>query len=465
LSAFISTDKFRDPISERTSYHFWNKATGEGIECCDDFILSKVRRSCPKNSVDSWVDDLRCFFNYFFAASESLSLLPKFSATALAEVISAFPLYLAEAGYSSNIIAREAAKICSASPQNIKTAKRRISTLKALLQESARHHEALATAHKLDLINFDVAPTSFLKGIDARKIASERDKQILRQHSVIAGLIRGGPRYVSSDGFRAMQAVLPAGTSRQDVGSAVGKAFPADSIIQLLEEAPSYRDRALWALLAGTGIRTHEALQLLFQDVDPEAETVLILPYHLRIKEYGNNDREKASNKRRATEEVYFLSPFKEIFFDALASYLKTRPPTSHNFLFVNLSNNSFGEPMWKGRANGHNYSLIKTQKKMGFQKPKTLHSLRHFYGVWVLNFVKHSHGYGFDLATVQKMMGHSAISSTEVYAIRDRQLVAAMMSEANNYLASDSFDFAKIKSEALLNANSNVRLFLGQNK
>jgi len=188
LSAFISTIKFQDPISGRTSHQFFNKVTGESVECCNDFILTKVRLNCPMNSIDSWVGDLRCFFDYLFAASECLTDLPKFTATALAEVISAFPLYMAEAAYSSNVIAKQAAKICCASPQQISTAKRRISTLKALLSESAKHHEELIAAHKLNLINFDVAPSSFLKDFNGRKNTSEQDKQILRQHSVIAGL-------------------------------------------------------------------------------------------------------------------------------------------------------------------------------------------------------------------------------------------------------------------------------------
>lgn len=462
MSAFIKTTPFRDPVSGRTSHVFLNLATGAEIEYCNDFILSRVRLNKPANSIAAWIDDLKCFFNYFFAASDCLVTLPNLTATALAEIITAYPLYLAEATFSSNVLAREAAKICGASPLNPRSAKRRISTVKSFLKESQKYHSELVAASELGLIDFDVAPNNFFKDLNSRKTASDRDRQLLRQHSIIGGLIKGGARYVEGDNFRALRAVSPSDKRLDDDGDLVCKAFPANSILELLQKADNHRDRALWSLMAGTGIRTHEALQVLFSDVNPIEGTVKILPYQLRINEYRGLDVERASNKGRATEDVYFLSPFKEIFFDSLEEFMKIRPQTSHNFLFVNLSNNSYGAPMWQGKANGRNAAFKSVQELMGIKDPKPMHSLRHFYGVWVLNFVPHEHGYGFDLATVQIMMGHISASSTEKYAIRDRHLVSSMMSEANRYMASASFDFSKIKTEAIQHASRSVQFFLG---
>jgi len=39
-------------------------------------------------------------------------------------------------------------------------------------------------------------------------------------------------------------------------------------LVELLNNAKTHRDRSIWALLAGTGIRTHEALNLLESDIN-----------------------------------------------------------------------------------------------------------------------------------------------------------------------------------------------------
>jgi len=56
---------------------------------------------------------------------------------------------------------------------------------------------------------------------------------------------------------------------RGDLGSIHTKRldFPLPEIAGLLESSTSYRDKALWSLLAASGIRLHEALNLRLEHI------------------------------------------------------------------------------------------------------------------------------------------------------------------------------------------------------
>ncbi|KKL27833.1 hypothetical protein LCGC14_2381190, partial [marine sediment metagenome] len=63
---------------------------------------------------------------------------------------------------------------------------------------------------------------------------------------------------------------------------------------------------------------------------------------------------------------------------------------------------------------------LEKYLKLTGLDNRTTPHSLRHFYGVFMLNFIPVEGGYGLRLPEVQKLMGHEDSSSTAHYARED---------------------------------------------
>lgn len=232
------------------------------------------------------------------------------------------------------------------------------------------------------------------------------------------------------------------------------KGFPMDHILDLLNKATTYRDRALWALLAGTGIRTHEALNLQEDDIDGIQEKVHILAYSPRVALYEHaspKEREAVSFKGRSSVETIFLEPFKSIFFESLALYLRMeRPLCNHKTIFVQLSNNARGRQMYLADAKSHNDKLKLAQKGMNLPKQFTLHSLRHFYGCFTLNYVKTEHGYGYDLETVKVMMGHESASTTERYAVRDRILIEARVAAYNKYIKQHGFNPVVIRDQAI---------------
>ena len=146
-----------------------------------------------------------------------------------------------------------------------------------------------------------------------------------------------------------------------------------------------YRDRAMLELLYATGIRVSELIGL---DVDD-----LNLPGGVL----------KCFSKGR--ERVIPLYP---AAIRALTEYLHNVRPQlveteEETALFVNMSGERMSrQGFWK---------LIKHyQEKAGIKKDITPHTLRH-------SFAAHLLENGADLRSIQEMMGHADISSTQVYS------------------------------------------------
>lgn len=145
------------------------------------------------------------------------------------------------------------------------------------------------------------------------------------------------------------------------------------------------RDKAMLELLYATGIRVTELITLKVSDVNMTSGTIVI------------ND-----NKKSRTV------PFGKPAHDALSRYLDgTREnmleDKSSDVLFANCSGQSMSrQGFWK---------LIKYYtRKAGIEADITPHTLRH-------SFAAHLVENGADLKSVQEMLGHSDISTTQIYA------------------------------------------------
>ena len=149
-------------------------------------------------------------------------------------------------------------------------------------------------------------------------------------------------------------------------------------------DAKGYRDRAMLEVMYATGIRVTELIELNVSDVNLE----------LSILKVGG------SKKTRAI-------PLYPAALKALSMYLKDVrsimvADPSEKALFVNVSGERMSrQGFWK---------IIKFyQEKAGIQKDITPHTLRHSFAVHLLEN-------GADIGSVQEMMGHSDISSTQMY-------------------------------------------------
>lgn len=161
--------------------------------------------------------------------------------------------------------------------------------------------------------------------------------------------------------------------------------------VGLLLEQPSsnnpkeIRDKAMLELLYATGIRVSELISLQIEDLNLQMNYITC----------------KDSSKER-------MIPFGQKARTALMQYMessreKMLSDVNNHILFVNCSGKAMSrQGFWK---------LIKYYaKKAGITADITPHTLRH-------SFAAHLVENGADLKSVQEMLGHSDISTTQIYA------------------------------------------------
>ena len=173
--------------------------------------------------------------------------------------------------------------------------------------------------------------------------------------------------------------------------------------VELLLEQPSctdakgYRDRAMLELLYATGIRVSELIDLNIGDVNTSAGVIRCV----------SKDKERyiplyATAVKALSEDIEFIRP------QMIAL------PTEQA-LFVNVSGERMSrQGFWK---------IIKSyQQKAHIEKTITPHTLRH-------SFAAHLLENGADLHSIQEMLGHADISSTQIYS----QLVKKQLKDVYN--------------------------------
>ena len=162
-------------------------------------------------------------------------------------------------------------------------------------------------------------------------------------------------------------------------------------------DAKGYRDRAMLELLYATGIRVSELISLDLSDLSLAAG---IITCHGR--EHDRAIPLYPAAIRALNEYVEFIRP------QMIAT-------PDEKALFVNVSGERMSrQGFWK---------LIKSyQVKAGIEKTITPHTLRH-------SFAAHLLENGADLRSIQEMLGHADISSTQIYS----QLVKKQLKDVYN--------------------------------
>ena len=176
-------------------------------------------------------------------------------------------------------------------------------------------------------------------------------------------------------------------------------------VAALLEQAngdspKEIRDKAMLELLYATGIRVTELISLKVSDVN--------LPMHFIMCRDPHKER---------------MIPFGTQAHDALERYLggvraEMVEDKSSEILFANCS----GKPMSRQGF----WKLIKFYaKKAGITADITPHTLRH-------SFAAHLVENGADLKSVQEMLGHSDISTTQIYANMNHNRIREVYAKAH---------------------------------
>lgn len=157
-------------------------------------------------------------------------------------------------------------------------------------------------------------------------------------------------------------------------------------------DAKGFRDHAMLELLYATGIRVSELISLNLDDLNLSAGFI----------------RCRSKGKER-------IIPLYHTAVKALQDYVKNIRPhliadNGEEALFVNMSGERMSrQGFWK---------IIKCyQEKAGIENDITPHTLRHSFAVHLLEN-------GADLRSIQEMLGHADISSTQIYThVVKRQL------------------------------------------
>ncbi|CAM5186888.1 Tyrosine recombinase XerC OS=Ureibacillus acetophenoni OX=614649 GN=xerC PE=3 SV=1 [Ureibacillus acetophenoni] len=151
------------------------------------------------------------------------------------------------------------------------------------------------------------------------------------------------------------------------------------------DDLKSIRNMALLELLYASGIRVSECISIDLGDID--------LNYSiLRVMGKGRKER---------------IVPFGHFAQDALIRYVDEARPKmmknkTHNRLFVNLRGSEL-------TAGGVRYILNEMIENASLKTKIYPHMLRHTFATHLLNN-------GADLRTVQELLGHANLSSTQVY-------------------------------------------------
>lgn len=148
------------------------------------------------------------------------------------------------------------------------------------------------------------------------------------------------------------------------------------------------RDKAMLELLYATGIRVSELINLKIEDVNLKLGYIIC------------KDREKESKERIVPFGLTAKNSILRYMTESREQLLKGQETES---LFVNCSGKSMSrQGFWK---------IVKLYgDKAGIREDITPHTLRH-------SFALHLVENGADLRAVQEMMGHSVLSTTQVYA------------------------------------------------
>ncbi len=252
-------------------------------------------------------------------------------------------------------------------------------------------------AYKTDLIRFEAfvaardADWTALRPADVRGFIGSlhRDElsgsSINRALSAVKGLYRYAVRYeiASADPFEHIK-----GKSR---GRNLPQVLSGTEIEHLLsmpdDSFNGARDRALMELMYSTGCRVAEIAAIDRKDLEKGKKSIRVL---------GKGDKERY---------VYVGRPARaalSYYLDMRDQHFRQNSLAETEALFVNLKGTRLS-------TRGIGLILAKYMQRSGISKKVSPHTFRH-------SFATHLLDQGADIRLVQEMLGHSSVSTTQIY-------------------------------------------------
>ena len=258
-------------------------------------------------------------------------------------------------------------------------------TLEAYERDLRKYFHFMKAKSVDDISRTDVV--SFQARLSAEGIATPSAARSL-------SAIRGFHKYLMLDGFAHMDPTVNIETPRG--WKRLPKALSSADVDSLLNQpelsAPiGLRDKAMLELLYATGLRVSELVGLRIPDINLERGFLIVM---------GKGSKERAV-------------PMGEIAITAIKQYLAGARQTLLNgkdsdLLFISSKRRGITRQMFWERIKF--YTI-----KAGIGKSISPHTLRH-------SFATHLLDNGADLRAVQAMLGHSDISTTQIYTHVSRE-------------------------------------------
>ena len=246
--------------------------------------------------------------------------------------------------------------------------------LRGFLEHLRQEEIPLRETTREDIRNFLAA--LYKRGLSARSVA---------RHLVS---LRNFFRFLVKEGH--LEGDPTAEVDAPQIGHSLPKYLSAEEVEKLLAQPdastpPGLRDKAMLELLYATGVRVSELVGLRWEDFEPDLGIV-------RCRGKGSKVR---------------LIPVGKSALRAVEAYVRTgRPKMAKGrevpFLFLN--------PRGGGLSRVGFWMLIRRYgRAAGIASPLTPHAVRH-------SFATHLLERGADLRSIQLMLGHSDISTTQIY-------------------------------------------------
>jgi integrase/recombinase XerC len=184
----------------------------------------------------------------------------------------------------------------------------------------------------------------------------------------------------------------------------LGKRLPSflypDEVVKLLnivdlKKRNGPRDIAILELIYSSGMRVGEIAKLKIGDIDLESGEVLV---------HGKGDKER----------IVLMGSYA---IKAIRKYLELKPKNDNN-LFL-------GRTGTKLTARSIERMIRKYARKAGIAKRVTPHTLRH-------SFATHLLEGGADLKIVQELLGHSSLSTTQIYTHLTKEKLKSIYDKAH---------------------------------
>jgi len=229
--------------------------------------------------------------------------------------------------------------------------------------------------------------TAFLASLTKSGIAAPSRARCL-------AAIRGFHKFLLIDGLATYDPTMNLETPRG--WKRLPKALSAAAVDLLLDQpdrhtAIGMRDKAMLELLYATGLRVSELVGLKYQDINLERGFLLVMG--------------KGSKERVVPLGESASTALKEYFVDARRSLLSN---IESDYLFISSRHRAITRQMFWERIKYY-------ASKAGIAGTVSPHTLRH-------SFATHLLDNGADLRAVQAMLGHSDISTTQIYTHVSRE-------------------------------------------